>query len=148
MATAVDAREAYAGHRITAQRTFIAEAVVQMHGAFTVQELTGAVRTASGQRGTRGAGAATVYRAVASMEASGFLTRVGARDGHALYAHCAHLSHHHHVVCDGCGRVASAPCPLDSLDLTSPERDGFVITRHEVTLYGLCPECGDKKGRA
>jgi Fe2+ or Zn2+ uptake regulation protein len=74
------------------------------------------------------------------MEESGHIERVGTRDGSALYARCSTMSHHHHIVCDGCGRVAHAECPVVFED-SDARPDGFVITRHEVTLYGLCPSC-------
>ena len=76
------------------------------------------------------------------MEAAGYVERVGARGSSALYARCGTRSHHHHIVCDGCGRVAHAECPV-AVDMPSKRADGFVVTRHEVTLYGLCPTCAD-----
>ena len=88
-------------------------------------------------------GTATVYRAVAAMLGSGWIERVGERDGSVLYAICASGGHHHHVVCDGCGKVATTTCPVRVDAGSADERDGFVITRHEVTLYGLCPACAD-----
>jgi len=85
---------------------------------------------------------ATVYRAVAAMEDNAFLARVGTRAGAALYCRCQEASHHHHVVCDGCGKVAVAECPGElATGETAPS--GFLITRHEITLYGLCPACAN-----
>jgi Fe2+ or Zn2+ uptake regulation protein len=110
-----------------------------MRGAFTVEELAAAVHALD----AKASATATVYRAVSAMEAAGHLERVGVRHGCALYASCADSGHHHHVVCDGCGRTAAAPCPLGG----TPAADGFVVTRHEVTLYGLCRECAEKSGR-
>jgi len=138
-----DLRSAYGPGRLTAPRTAIARAVSGMADAFTIDDLAAIVR-----RSDPGAGAtATVYRAVAAMEAAGFVERVGARDGSALYARCATPSHHHHIVCDGCGRIAHADCPVVP-GLDAARTDGFVITRHEVTLYGLCPTCAEKSSEA
>lgn len=87
-----------------------------------------------------------MYRAVAAMENAGFIERVGARGGSALYARCDASAHHHHIVCDACGVTAEAECPLGTtLDVAGTA--GFVVTRHEVTLYGLCPTCARKRGR-
>jgi Fe2+ or Zn2+ uptake regulation protein len=109
----------------------------EMPGAFTVDELSIAARAHGASAGT-----ATVYRAVAAMEASGWLERVGERNGSALFARCgAGGHHHHHVICDGCGRVAATDCPVAEQVASSAQSDGFVITRHEVTLYGLCSQC-------
>ncbi len=136
-------RSAYGRGRLTAQRAAIARAVTGIPSAFTVEELAAVVR-----RADSGAGAtATVYRAVAAMESSRFVERVGSRNGSVLYARCATPSHHHHIVCDGCGRIAHAECPVVA-GVEARRGDGFVITRHEVTLYGLCPECAEKNGGA
>lgn len=130
---------AFGDARVTPQRQLIAECASALLGAFTVDELAATVRLADKTVGT-----ATVYRAVSAMADSGWLERVGERDGSALFARCGGgAGHHHHVVCDACGRVAVTECPV-AVDIRAGRSDGFVITRHEVTLYGLCPECADK----
>jgi Fur family ferric uptake transcriptional regulator len=136
---------AYGISRVSPQRKAIADAALARDGAFTIDELARAVG-----KSKQAVGTATVYRAVAAMEASGWVERVGERDGHVLYAHCTDgHRHHHHVICDGCGSVRSTACPLDSVAENSADLDGFVVTRHEVTLYGLCPSCANgRRGEA
>jgi Fe2+ or Zn2+ uptake regulation protein len=56
--------------------------------------------------------------------------------------------HHHHVVCTGCGATATAPCPVDDAGLAASVPAGFVVTSHEVRLYGLCAACGDRERAA
>lgn len=120
----------------------IVSAVESMACAFTVDEIGDAVcKTSESAVST-----ATMYRAVAAMESSGFIERVGTRQGSALYARCSGHLHHHHIVCDGCGKVAQTPCPLEPTSAAQPV-DGFTVTRHEVTLYGLCSLCAEKSGR-
>lgn len=134
-------RTAYGTGRVTAPRRLIASTASQLDRAFTIDELADAVRHAD----PRHAATATVYRAVAAMEASGFLVRVGQRDGATLFARCGDSArHHHHVVCDSCGKIAHAACPLPEVE--SGATAGFIITRHEVTLYGLCPACAGSGG--
>ena len=147
MAVSTKEPSPYGTGRNTPQRRIIAETAAGMPGAFSVDELAIAVRAIEGATGT-----ATVYRAVAVLLGSGWLERVGERGGSALFARCsAGDRHHHHVICDGCGRVEATSCPV----ATAPERDnsgtnpnGFVVTRHQVTLYGLCPECAADRARA
>jgi len=128
--------DAFGPGRLTPQRAAIAERAAAMSGAFTIEELGEALKAAGAAAGT-----ATLYRAVAALEARGWLERVGERDGSALYARCAAGSgHHHHLVCDGCGRVEATPCPVASGALGAGAA-GFTVTRHEVTLYGLCETC-------
>ncbi len=127
----------YGTGRLTAPRKTIASCVNTMSGAFTVEQLAARVRDCDSAAGAT----ATVYRAVGTMEEGGYLERVGERDGSALFARCGHADHHHHIICEECGKTASADCPLDSAFLTSIEKGGFRVTRHEVTLYGKCPSC-------
>lgn len=122
--------------RMSAQRRVIAEATRSLPGAFTVDDLLRAVR----ERATE-VGVATVYRAVAAMEAAGFVEPVGARDGTKLYARCDHDAHHHHLVCTGCGTTVECDCPIDDRVRRSAKAAGFSLTRHDVTLYGLCRQC-------
>jgi len=133
---------AYGSGRVTKPRRVIAEITDQLDGAFTVELLADRVRDRSPHAGAT----ATVYRAVSAMESAGYIERVGTREGSALYARCGTRTHHHHIVCDGCGRVAQTACPVMT-QVAGDDTDGFVITRHEVTLYGLCPACASRSGR-
>jgi Fur family ferric uptake transcriptional regulator len=127
---------AFGSGRLTVQRATIAEAAAGMGGAFTVDDLAVAVRGRDSSLGI-----ATVYRAVSAMAESGWLERVGERAGSALYARCPAGGHHHHLICTGCGRLEPAECPLDSVTAAAETQSGFVVTGHDVTLYGLCPDC-------
>jgi Fur family ferric uptake transcriptional regulator len=59
----------------------------------------------------------------------------------------AQRGHHHHFRCDACLRVFDVhQCPGDLAGLAPP---GFAVSRHEITLYGLCNDCRPPaKGRA
>jgi Fur family ferric uptake transcriptional regulator len=127
----------YGGARVSRQRQAIAASVAVLAGAFTIEELAAALR----RRRAR-ASVATLYRAVVALTASGWIERIGERDGSALFARCAGgRRHHHHVVCGDCGRVAAVRCAGMGKTAGSGRPRGFVITRHEVTLHGLCAEC-------
>lgn len=52
--------------------------------------------------------------------------------------------HHHHFHCERCDRVyALHACPGPMQELAPA---GFVVSAHEITLRGLCAECG-REGR-
>jgi Fur family transcriptional regulator, ferric uptake regulator len=140
-----DRSGAYGAGRVTPQRHLIARTAAEMPGAFSVEELASAVRA---RDAGAGAGVATVYRAVTALLESGWLERIGERDGSALFARChAGGHHHHHVVCDGCGAIEATECPV-AVAPAARSSSGFVITRHEVTLYGLCPRCANAGSQA
>jgi Fur family transcriptional regulator, ferric uptake regulator len=131
---------AYGAGRSTAQRRAVADAVERIGAAFTADDLAARVRAQA-----PGVSTATVYRSLSAMTEAGHLTIVGERGGAALYARCAEPGHHHHVVCTGCGATAPAPCPVDDAGLAASVPAGFVVTSHEVRLYGLCAACGDRE---
>ena len=50
--------------------------------------------------------------------------------------------HRHHLVCMGCDRTIDLPdCPLEAVEAELEEKTGFTIARHELELYGYCPQC-------
>ena len=124
---------AFGTRRVSAQRLAIVGVVDGGMGAFSAGDLIAEVR-----RAAPGVGPATVYRALAAMEESGFIEKVGTRDGAALYARCRHEGHHHHVVCTSCGAVADATCPIDVGAMSVGD---FAISGHSLVLYGLCGGC-------
>jgi len=53
--------------------------------------------------------------------------------------------HHHHLVCDGCGRLE--PFEDDALELAIrrlADRVAFDVSDHDVTLHGSCDRCRDR----
>ena len=53
---------------------------------------------------------------------------------------------HHHAICTKCGKVYSLETDLlDTLEQEVFEKLGFMVTDHEVKLYGLCRECRSEK---
>lgn len=135
------ARAAYGSGRVSAPRMTIANVVDASRGhAFSVEELASRVR-----RVDAGIGMATVYRAVAAMEAAGFVEPLGDRDGAALYAACPPGAHHHHMLCTSCSAVADVDCPVPAIPGTGPSAD-FRVTGHRLVLYGLCGPCSSHEG--
>lgn len=136
-----EAATAYGGGRVSAQRADLARAAAAMGVAFTVDDLASAAA-----RDGRRPSLATAYRSVRAMLLSGYLERIGERDGRALYACCDADEHHHHVMCTSCGAVAETACPLGIGVASDAARAGFVLTGHDVVLYGLCRVCAARRG--
>lgn len=129
----------YGSSRTSPARRTIVRVVDSLGSAFTVDDLAEECRHVGSP-----VALATTYRAVAALEASGWIARVGEREGVALWARCVRDGHHHHIVCTSCGRVEHTRCPLGHAALEDAARKGFVITRHQVEIYGLCRECLDR----
>lgn len=126
----------YGPGRSTAQRRAVTSAVARFAGAFTADDLVARLGHEA-----PGVSTATIYRSIAAMAATGHLSHVGERDGAALYARCDETEHHHHLVCTSCGATAHTPCPVDPHALAATAPAGFVVTSHDVRLYGLCAAC-------
>lgn len=88
-------------------------------------------------------GRASIYRALEQLEALELLHRVEVSKGIASYEPADPAGrHHHHIVCDDCGKVVPFEDPLLEQALHAVERDsGFKISGHEVTLRGHCRNC-------
>jgi Fur family transcriptional regulator, ferric uptake regulator len=88
-------------------------------------------------------GVASVYRALDLLHGIGLLQRVEVGEGVARYeAVIPGGEHHHHVVCDSCGRIsafedAALERAIDGL----ARRLGHRVASHDVVIHGSCPRC-------
>jgi Fe2+ or Zn2+ uptake regulation protein len=82
----------------------------------------------------------TIYRTLETLEELDVVARVDLGLGSAVYHLVDHV--HHHLVCDGCGRVIEVPDDVIApLARAVDERDGFALSRQRLTLTGLCARC-------
>ena len=59
----------------------------------------------------------------------------------------ADLGHHDHFQCRNCGHVYDlSVCPLHLASGTIIP-GGFMVEDHEMTLYGICPDCAASPGK-
>jgi len=84
-------------------------------------------------------GMATVYRALNHMVDADQL-RVVELPGQTARYESAGLNHHHHFHCLKCDRVFDLDGCMLKADLNLPK--GFVVRSHDITLSGICPDCG------
>ena len=91
----------------------------------------------------RRVGIATVSRVLDQLCERGLLQRVDVGAGTARYeAALPSGEHHHHLVCDGCGKVeAFADDELEAVIHKVERRTGYSIAGHDVVLRGACSEC-------
>ena len=91
----------------------------------------------------RAVGIATVYRVLDLLGERGLVQRIDLGEGIARYEP-AHASgeHHHHLVCDECGKVeAFADEELEQTLRKVEERTGYSVDAHDVVLRGACAHC-------
>jgi Fur family ferric uptake transcriptional regulator len=94
-------------------------------------------------RGRR-VGRATVYRVLDELDGLGLVAKVEIGDGTTRYesVYPDGAEHHHHLVCDDCGKLV--PFTDDELERTIrrvARRASFTVSDHDVTLHGACADC-------
>ena len=123
--------------RSTRQRTAIRAVIDAAGRPLTPQEVLEGAR-----EHVTAIGIATVYRNLKLLLDESAIQVVSLPGENPRYesAHPAH-DHHHHFHCRTCDRVFDVPgCP-GSMENLAP--GGFVVERHELTLYGTCADCSD-----
>lgn len=83
---------------------------------------------------------ATVYRTVDTLVEAGIVQQVDFREG--KYRYELEGDHHHHLVCQECGRVE--PVYDECVALTNTQiakKYGFVVSKHYLEFFGLCHQC-------
>jgi Fur family ferric uptake transcriptional regulator len=92
----------------------------------------------------RPTGRASVYRVLDLLVEHGLVERLEVGDGQARFER-SHPDgeHHHHLVCDRCGRLVAFDDPgLERAIGRLSERLGVRIDSHDVLLRGACERCG------
>lgn len=121
--------------RRTEQKKAITDALNSADGFVSAQQLHRQLADA----GTS-VGLATVYRQLNALAASGHADRITNADGQAFRA-CRTNGHHHHLVCEGCGRVAEIETPDEDWIHRSAAQHGFTVSRHVLEAFGQCSAC-------
>ena len=135
--TAMRGLRATSGRSGSARRTVV-DFLGRQDCCSSAQEIHDALRT-SGSR----VGIASVYRTLDSLDELGLVLRIDLGDGISRYEPATpDGEHHHHLVCDDCGKVE----PFEDEALESAlERvaggHGYAMAGHDVVVRGACEDC-------
>lgn len=90
-------------------------------------------------------GLATVYRVLTQFEEAGLVVRHRFDGEHSVFELQQDV-HHDHLVCVDCGYVAEfVDDIIEKRQKEIAATKGFELTDHELTLYGICEKCRDRK---
>jgi Fur family ferric uptake transcriptional regulator len=91
----------------------------------------------------RAVGIATVYRVLDQLAALRLVHRVELGEGVARFeAALPDGEHHHHLVCDDCGRVEPfSDAALERAVSRVAGARGYDLDAHDVVLRGACADC-------
>lgn len=125
--------------KVTPQRKAILTVLKKSQSVLSAQELFQEVIKL-----LPGVNFSTVYRNLDVMLSKGLLCRIAPENGVVMYELRRKGSHHHHVICKGCG--ISIPidfCPMDAMK-KELKRLSFTPTEHRFEVYGYCDKCSVK----
>lgn len=86
----------------------------------------------------------TLYRALATFEKEGMVARFDFGHGHAHYELAHEKPHHHHAICNSCGRIDDIPAhdtPLLTKQALKAAPQFKSFSRHSLEFYGDCVSC-------
>lgn len=91
-------------------------------------------------------GLATVYRVLTQFEQAGILVRSQFDGGKAVFE-LNDGDHHDHLICTHCNKVVEfSDAHIETRQYKVAEDHGFILESHTMMLYGMCPDCAQKKG--
>lgn len=126
------------GHRDSGARRAVIELLGRQHCCLTAQEIFDQLRVEGRRVGT-----ASVYRALEQLTSEGFVQRIDIGAGISRFEPIhSDGEHHHHLVCDDCGKVeAFADDELERALRKVEGRTGYSVAGHDVLLRGACQDC-------
>jgi Fur family ferric uptake transcriptional regulator len=125
------------GHRSGGARTAVIELLGRQHCCLTAQifdQLCGK---------NRRVGIASVYRTLEQLTRDGFVHRIDIGGGTSRFEPIhTDGEHHHHLVCDDCGKVEALEDDELERALRKVEgQTGYSVAGYDVVLRGACLDC-------
>jgi Fur family transcriptional regulator, ferric uptake regulator len=132
-----------AGHRSGGARRAVVDRLAREDCCVTAHELADRIRD-GGDR----VGIASVYRALDLLHGFGLVQRVEVGEGGTRYeAVTPGGEHHHHVVCDSCGRISAFEDDgLERAIGRLADRLRHRVSTHDVLIHGECRRCARAAG--
>jgi Fur family ferric uptake transcriptional regulator len=131
-------RLAAAGFRRGGARRAVIRLLGEQRCALSAVEIGAAL-----EREDRAVSRASVYRILEELEQAELVSRIEVGQGVVRYEPVRHgLGHHHHMVCDRCGRLYPfADEGLERELRRVSEHVALRVAEHEVILHGACERC-------
>jgi Fur family ferric uptake transcriptional regulator len=132
-----------AGFRAGGARAAVLDELARQDCCASAQEIHASLRGSG-----RSVGIASVYRVLEVLSELRLAQRIDVGDGIARFEPALpDGEHHHHVVCDDCGKVEPFSDPsLETAIAHASQRLGYSVDAHEVVLRGECGDCRNLSG--
>jgi Fur family ferric uptake transcriptional regulator len=124
------------GYRLTPQRQMILAAIEGSNEHISAEEIYAGVIEKYPN-----VNISTVYRTLELLKKLGMVYEIDLGEGRIRY-HAEESGHHHHLVCQGCGRVIDIQeSSLSSLRDILRRDYNFQAELKHVAIFGLCEKC-------
>ncbi|TCO78713.1 Fur family transcriptional regulator [Marinisporobacter balticus] len=128
------------GYKLTLQRKTILEVLLKNKNHFlSAEEIYLQTKEKYAQTNF-----STIYRNLEILENIEMIHKINIHGATSQYEFISHNSHHHHIICKGCGKTELIDfCPLEEI-LDKLNHPDFTFTDHKFELYGYCTSCKEK----
>ena len=125
-----------AGYRLTRPRRSVAHVLLSALTPLSIEEIHSSL-------GSRSINRVSIYRTIQLLCDLGVVRRLQFHEDFARYELADTFgSHHHHFVCNLCGKVEDIDaCPLATTEQAIIHRTQSRITSHSLEFYGVCGAC-------
>lgn len=128
------------GYRLTPQRLMVIDALHSHDHHISAEELYAQVKAKYPY-----ANISTVYRTLELLKELNLVNEIDLGDGRVRY-HPAEKGHHHHLVCNKCGKVIDLPESAVVTLSNAISRDyKFNAELKHLAIFGVCSECQNTK---
>ena len=126
------------GYRLTPQRMMVLSAIQKSDNHISAEEIYAQVVA-----GYPYVNISTVYRTLELLKRLDLVTETDLGGGRVRY-HPADKGHHHHLVCQECGRIINlGESALASLGDSLRREYGFRADLKHLAIFGRCADCHD-----
>lgn len=132
----MDAKTILKGHHLksTPQREAIVDVLQNLKTPVTIEQLAKEVKTPMDL--------STLYRNLDIFEQNRIVIKTILQEPLQTVYELNRNLHKHHLICIKCHRiVVIEDCPLETYETQIANNTGYIIKRHQLDLYGICPEC-------
>ncbi len=123
------------GYRLTKSRKELFTALSDY--PYTVQELAQRLK-----KQAVGIDLASIYRGLAVFLQMGLIYSIDFGDGKKRYELVNKIDHHHHAVCNNCGKIENISFKQEGKLINDiGKRINYEIENHSIEIFGLCSNC-------
>lgn len=135
-----------AGLKVTPERVSVLQVLEKAKSPLSVKEIKLKLGRSNADKKVD---QATIYRTLDALLKNNVVRPVNFQHDHNHYE-LVDESHHHHLICEGCGKVVDvSKCDTTKLEQEVKTAGGFAkINHHALEFFGLCKPCHNKQKQA